>query len=105
MDSWLLGIQAESQLSIFPCMPPPLAAKPSHFLPSVLGVSGGAPLLSGLLITAYGHWEEAGLCAPGTWVAIPWGPSEFSLCAEGLCSGLPWAAHRLGPSTNGGTGK
>ena len=40
MDSGLLGIQAESQFSIFPCMPPPLAAKPSRFLPSVPGVSG-----------------------------------------------------------------
>ena len=30
----------------------------------------GAPLLSGLLITAYGHWEDAGLCAPGTWVHV-----------------------------------
>ena len=40
MDSGLLGIQAESQFSIFPCMPPPLAAKPSRFLPSVPGISG-----------------------------------------------------------------
>lgn len=43
----------------------------------------GAPLLSGLLITAYGHWEEAGLCAPGNWVAIPQGPSEFLSVQKG----------------------
>lgn len=53
-------------------------------LPAVCaGRLQGAPLLSGLLITAYGHWEEAGLCAPGNWVAIPQGPSEFLSVQKG----------------------
>ena len=51
----------------------------------------GAPLLSGLLITAYGHWEEAGLCAPGTWVAVPQGPSDFLSVQKGCAlASLGW---------------
>lgn len=37
---WVVGTQAESQFPISPYIPPPGAVKPSHFLPSVMGVSG-----------------------------------------------------------------
>lgn len=97
--SGLLGIHAESQFPIFPYTPPPLGCQALPFPAICDGRLWGAPLFSGLLITAYGHWEKAGFSAPGNCVDIPWAHLSSSLCGPGLCCFLPWARGHLCPQT------
>lgn len=49
------GLQAECQFPIFPYFPPPSGQRAFPFPAICDGGPPGAPLLSGLLITAYGH--------------------------------------------------